>query len=170
MSYALKFVDHKQESTDEQNFIMFGFVAPKLYVNVLFMAFLLLWMASTGVFMDKFIIKITNPTDCPTKANNWLYSCYPGSNVNTSLFDDNVNCSDREYLDSLNITNFQCYQFVFDYVDAAAAATGMFTVSAGPSWHSSSGLFSIVQGEEPVSKYLAQENQQPFSLHSFLPL
>ena len=85
-----------------------------------------LWSTSSAVFMDKFLFAISYPSACPLDADSSVYACFSG---NASAYDNPLNCSDQQYLNSFNITMFQCFKLGLDYVGAAAAATGMFTVS-----------------------------------------
>ena len=127
VGYAFRFVEHKDDDSGDDLFIIFGYIAPKAFQPFLCLMIFTLWMTSSVVFLERFVMITSTLSHCPLEADNSLYACFPASE-NLSL-DSPLDCSDTFYLESNNFTSFRCYEFVFDYAEAAGDATGTLAIS-----------------------------------------
>ena len=111
-----------QDSEEKPETLLFGFVVPQTFIYQILLFSVVICFVSLAIFWDTFLFEVSylcNP-DIPD------LHCFSGK----SLSEHELNCSNTDYLEQNNYSSFECYQFVFDFSNAAGNAGGVFTMSS----------------------------------------
>ena len=144
IKHVYKRILYKSQIHPKQ-FVIAGYRAPKWYN---FWLFCLLYGTAAfagAAFWDKFLLE--NSTTC--NSFDPELACF---SLPASRSDSPVDCSDTDYLTNNNLTEFICFKFTLDFVNATGAAGGIFFLSAVVVGSITVLLLKCSQGRNPKRK------------------